>query len=112
MCYSGQCKLAARRCRSLLIFPGSVNVVQPSSTEEIMTESIVDPIKVTLLDFGKLLERGFDHFVEFDFCTGPHTKFWIFAADWNLDEDLAGTDEFDSEERVHASHEFAEVVAR
>ena len=52
MGFSGQCKLAARRCRSLLIFPESMNVVQPSSTEEIMTESIVDPIKVTLLDVG------------------------------------------------------------
>lgn len=88
-----------------------MNVVQSSSTGEIMTESIVDPIKVTLLDCGKLLVRGSDHFVKLDFCTGPHTKFWIFAADWNLDEDLAGTDEFDSEERVHASHEFAVVVA-
>ena len=62
--YSGQCKLAARHCRFLLIFLGSVNVVQSSSTEEMMTESIVDPIKVTFLDCGQLLERGFDHFVK------------------------------------------------
>lgn len=89
-----------------------MNVVQSSSTEEMMTEWIIDPIKVTLLDCGQLLERDFDHFVKLDFCTGPHTKFWIFAGDWNLDEDLAGTDELDSGERVHASCEFAVVVAR
>ena len=55
-----------------------------------------------------MLARDFDHFAKLDFCTAPRTRFWIFAVDWNLGEDLAGTDEY-SEEVVRVSYELAEV---